>query len=212
MLAGSSYRATFETHLGNGLPADCPFKIHISLAAMCRNLWRTWKQPIFPCNYFYLEWLFPHQIEVYGWTPEPEPSSLSAPGTVRAASCALLAWQLSTALLSHSDGCWVCPLTRDLWGPGRGFPARIWSCSTSCAVFHGNFDAKAVWWSTLLGLDYEMKTDIDASKMCLFFFVLFFWLVFSTSSGIFLFLLGSLLWLNSHHGEGDKILWPMVIV
>lgn len=38
MLAGSSYRATFETHLGNGLPADCPFKIHISLAAMCRNL------------------------------------------------------------------------------------------------------------------------------------------------------------------------------
>lgn len=76
-------------------------------------------------NYFYLEWLFPHQIQVYRWAWEPEVLCLVQcvllSVSYRSGSCADLRFPTQMGAAS-------APVRCDLWGPGQGSPAN---CSTS---------------------------------------------------------------------------------
>lgn len=112
-------------------------------------------------NYFYLEWLFPHQIQVYRSTWEPEAlclvwymllstsyrrgsgTGLHFPTQMDIGSCKV--WSEIKALKE------LC----DLWGSGQRSPV---SCSTS--------HAKA---ASLLGLDFEREAGYQLIITCFCF-------------------------------------------
>lgn len=109
---------------------------------------------------FYLEWLFPHQIQVYRWTREPEVSvwcgACSCPHLAEAAAVQTftspLRWMLHLPLYSTiHEG-----LGRDPWLAVA--PLTLFSISLMLKLR-----------STLLGLDYERQVGYQLIRKCICF-------------------------------------------